>query len=251
MDKFTNWHKILIGKIQNFLSIDNYETIWLSWIKGFIMGIILMMVLSGCYVYESSYVAPQHNCELMARGEMCLSDHRCCNKQEHTTQIYYYNNLPYWGFYSDYYYYYGTPHMYPWWYYYSIRPHYNYNVSTHVYITCNTGHYIGRPRGPKFTNNRGGSFKPSNTKVVKSNRINRTNISEPSTTHIDGKPINNTPHFNSNQYLNRNKTNVNKNNRSSVKTNTRVKVTPNTNTKVKTNRTNTNRSNKTNTKKPR
>jgi len=195
--------------------------------------VLIMLLLSSCYVYDSTYTTQQHNCELMARGDMCLSDHRCCNKQEHSTQIYYYNNLPYWGFYNDYYYYYGVAHMYPWWYYYTIRPHYTYNVSTHVYVTCNTGYYIGKPRGPKFSNNRGGTFKPINTKVVKNNRNNKANVNSP-----------NTKQFNSDQYFNRTKTNVNNN-----RNNTKVKTN---NTKVRTNKTNvkTNRTNiKTNTHK--
>ncbi len=243
MNKFTNWHKLLIGKVQNFLRMNNYETIWLSWIKGFIMGIILMMVLSGCYVYESSYTIPQHNCELMARGDVCLSDHRCCNKQDHSTQIYYHNDLPYWGFYNDYYYYYGVAHMYPWWYYYTIRPNYIYSVNTHVYITCNTGYYIGKPRGPKFSNNKGGNFKPNNTKTIKVNRTNRTNIYSPNVTHIDGKPTTYTPNRNTKVKTNINYTRPNNNtNKSNIRVNTNKK----SNVKVKTNRKNT----KTNTRKP-
>ena len=96
------------------------------------MIVLIMLLLSSCYVYESSYSPPQHNCELMERGQQCLSDHRCCENREHSTQVYYHNDLPYWGFYNDYYYYYGIRHMYPWWYYYTLRPNYIYNVSTHV-----------------------------------------------------------------------------------------------------------------------
>jgi len=201
--------------------------------------VLIMLLLTSCYVYESTYSPQQHNCELMARGDVCLSDHRCCNKQEHATEIYYYNNLPYWGFYNDYYYYYGVAHMYPWWYYYTIRPHYTYNVSTHVSVTCNTGYYIGKPRGPKFSNNRGGSFRPTNTKVVKTKRnnirtnTNRTNIR--TNTNKSNIKINRTNTNKSNVKINR--TNINKNN---VKINRSNK-----------NRTNTNRNNKPNSRKPR
>ncbi len=115
--------------------------------------LILTLFLSSCYVYEETYVTRQTNsCELMERGEECLSDHRCCKTQNHSTEIYYYNQLPYWGFYSGYYYYYGVPHYYPWWYYYSLRPHYTYSVNTHVYVHCDNGYYISKPRGPKFNN---------------------------------------------------------------------------------------------------
>ena len=40
--KITDWHKLKIGKLQNFLMINDYETLWLTWIKGLIMGIVLM-----------------------------------------------------------------------------------------------------------------------------------------------------------------------------------------------------------------
>ena len=33
--KFIRWHKLTIGKIQNFMMINDYETLWLSWcLKG-------------------------------------------------------------------------------------------------------------------------------------------------------------------------------------------------------------------------
>ena len=208
--------------------------------------VLIMLLLTSCYVYESTYSPQKHNCELMARGDVCLSDHRCCNPQEHTTQVYYYDNLPYWGFYNDYYYYYGIPHMYPWWYYYTIWPHHTYNVSTHVYITCNTGYYIGKPRGPKFTNNRGGTFKPTNTVVVKPNRsgnrpirtnTNRNNV-KVNTNKVKINTTNRTNNNRNNVKVNTNKNKVN--NKSNVNRN---------NNKVKNN--NTKRSNKSKIRKPR
>ena len=179
--------------------------------------VLIAFLLTSCYVYEGSYVAPE---------------------QEHPTEVYYYNNLPYWGFYNNYYYYYGVPHIYPWWYYYTIRPHYTYNVSTHVYVVCNSGYYVNKPRGPKFSNNRGGTYKPS-TVIVKTNRnnirtnTNRTNIR--TNTNKSNVKINRTNTNKSNVKINR--TNINKNN---VKINRSNK-----------NRTNTNRNNKSNSRKPR
>ena len=233
MEKFIRWHKLTIGKIQNFLRINDYETLWLSWLKGVIMGVIVMSLLSGCYVYESSYSRPQY---------------------EHSTEIYYYNNLPYWGFYNDYYYYYGVAHMYPWWYYYTIRPHYTYNISTHVYVTCNSGYYVGKPRGPKFNNGRDKNYRPFNTVVVKKHNINKSNskfdenqyynIKNKNRTNIKTNTNKNTIKSNSN----RNKSNINRNNinKNNIKIN-----------RSNTNRTNINKSKNTrpttrpNTKKPR
>ena len=54
MERFIRWHKLTIGKAQNLLRINDYETLWLSWLKGLIMGIILMSLLSGCYIYEGT-----------------------------------------------------------------------------------------------------------------------------------------------------------------------------------------------------
>ena len=62
---------------------QSYLNIGIVWVTL----VLIMFLLTSCYVYESSYSPQQHNCELMARGDVCLSDHRCCNKQEHSTQI--------------------------------------------------------------------------------------------------------------------------------------------------------------------
>ena len=187
---------------------QSYLNIGIVWVTL----VLIMFFLTSCYVYESSYVAPE---------------------QEHPTEVYYHNDLPYWGFYNNYYYYYGKPHLYPWWYYYTIIPHYTYNIHTHVTIYCNTGYYVSRPRGPKFNNNRGGTYKPNNTVVVKSNRTNiRTNKN---TINIK---------------TNTNRVNV-KTNKSNVKTNrsntnkSNVKINRNNINKnnIKINRSNTNRTN--------
>ena len=201
---------------------------------------VVLSLLTGCsgtyYVVEQ----PQHTCELTVRGDACLSDHSCCKPRDHSTQVYYHNDLPYWGFYNDYYYYYGKPHIYPWWYYYTLMPQYTYNVSTHVSIYCNNGYYVNKPRGPKFNNNRGGTYKPTNTVVVKPNRSNnrhiRTNVNR------------------TNVKVNTNRTNIKVNtNRNNVKVNTNrnnVKVNRNkTNIKVNTNRNNV--KTKVNRRKPR
>ena len=155
-----------------------------------ILGITLLIaLLPSCTVYELTPTKTQHNCELMQRGQSCLSDHRCCETQEHPTEVYYYNELPYWGLYSGYYYYYGIPHYYPWWYYYSLRPHYSYNVNTHVYIHCDNGHYVSTPRGPKFNNGTNRTYKPNKTITVKPNRGNNRTIIKTNTQRTNTKVI--------------------------------------------------------------
>ena len=143
----------------------------------------------------------------------------------HPTEVYYYNDLPYWGFYNNYYYYYGKPHLYPWWYYYTLMPHHTYSVHTHVTIYCNNGYYVNKPRGPKFNNNRGGTYKPS-TVVVKPNRTNiRTNTNR------------------KNIRTNTNKTNVKINRTNTNKSNVKINRTNTNKSNVKINRSNTNRTN--------
>jgi hypothetical protein len=144
----------------------------------------------------------------------------------HSTEVYYHNDVPYWGFYNDYYYYYGKPHIYPWWYYYTLMPQYTYNVSTHVSIYCNNGYYVNKPRGPKFNNNRGGTYKPTNT-VVKPNRSNNRHIR----TNVNRTNVK----VNTNK--NKVKVNRNKNNVKINRTNN-VKINRTNNVKVNTNRNN-------------
>lgn len=206
---------------------------------------VVLSLLTSCsgtyYIVEQ----PQHNCELMERGQQCLSDHRCCEKRDHSTEVYYYNDLPYWGFYNDYYYYYGIPHMYPWWYYYTLMPHYTYSVHTHVSIHCNNGYYVNKPRGTRFNNKRGGTYKP-NTVIVKPRNNIRTNI-KTNTNRTNIKVNTNRTNVKTNV-----KTNVNKNtNRTNIKVNrTNVKVNTNkNNVKVNTNRNNV--KTKVNRRKPR
>ncbi len=221
MERFTNWHKLLIGKIQNLLRINNYEMVWLSWIKGFIMGLLLMSLLSGCY--GTYYVTDQ-------------------TQYDHPTEVYYHNDLPYWGFYNDYYYYYGKPHLYPWWYYYTLIPQYTYSVHTHVTVYCDNGYYVSKPRGPKFNNNRGGIYKPINKNTVKNNRTNiRTNTNR---TNVKV----NTNRINIKTNKNTNKSNVNRNNIN--KNNIKVNRSNQNRTNINKSK-NTNRSNRSNTRKPR
>ena len=237
MKNLLNWHKEFANKFMKKTGMDSYQLAWFSWTKGFAMGIILML-LAGCTVYEKTYTTTKHNCELMERGEACLSDHRCCETQEHATEVYYYNELPYWGFYSGYYYYYGVPHYYPWWYYYSLRPHYSYSVHTHVHIHCDNGHYVSKPRGPKFNNGKGRTYKPNKTIIVKPNRGNNRTIIKTNTNRTNIK-------------VNTNRTNIKTNtNRTNIKTNTnRINIKINKNNSNKSNnKTFNNRSNRTNTK---
>ena len=48
---------------------------------------VILSLLTGCsgtyYVVDQ----PQHNCELMERGQHCLSDHSCCESRDHSVVI--------------------------------------------------------------------------------------------------------------------------------------------------------------------
>ena len=47
MERFINWHKGIMKSYMKKLNIEMYGLAWLSWGKGILMGIILMMLL-GC-----------------------------------------------------------------------------------------------------------------------------------------------------------------------------------------------------------
>ena len=211
-----------------------------------VLGIVALIIslFTGCTVYERTSTITKHTCELMERGQSCLSDHRCCETQEHTQEVYYHNELPYWGFYSGYYYYYGVPHYYPWWYYYSLRPHYSYSVHTHVHVHCDNGHYVSTPRGPKFNNGKDRTYKPNKTIIVKPNRGNNRTIIKTNTNKTNIKTNTNR----TNIKVNTNKSNVtNKNtNKNKVKVNTKRSNTH----KIKSNRSSNTR-HKSNNRKPR
>ena len=50
LNKIIKWHKEFANKFMKKTGIDFYQLAWLSWFKGIMMGIIIMLLLSGCYV---------------------------------------------------------------------------------------------------------------------------------------------------------------------------------------------------------
>ena len=196
MRGFITWHKLMIGKLQTFFRIDNYESLWLSWLKGLVMGIIIASLFSGCYIYDGAYY------------------HDDSSYQNET--IHYYDNNVYHGYYQGFYYYYGQPHWYPWSYYYTIIPHHTYSIHTHINILCNNGYAVNRPRGPKFNNKTVGTYTPINTSSVINKRPIRRTVR-----NVDNKiiPI---PKYNPSRPVinNNNKVNTNRNNNKSTKVNT-------------------------------
>tara|TARA_B100000579_G_scaffold434650_1_gene455988 strand:+ start:1016 stop:1783 length:768 start_codon:yes stop_codon:yes gene_type:complete len=255
MERFIRWHKLTIGKAQNLLRINDYETLWLSWLKGLIMGIILMSFLSGCYIYEgTTYTDPNYNTGYYQPNTLTYY-------QTHyvpSIDLYYWNDLPYWGYNSGWYYYYGYRHMYPWWYYYHYRPAYYYSINTHVYCHIGPRNYVIRPKNNKrmdnvknrnynveVVNKTGVSVKNNSNAPTKfQNRPNTTNIinTKPNRTNINTNTKPNRTNININSNRNNNKTNINRSNRPNNKVNTN---------RTNTNRNNSNRSNKTNNRRPR
>ena len=170
MEKFIKWHKLMIGRVQVALRIDNYGTLWLSWVKGLTMGIILTMLLSGCL------------------GTYYLTDAEYSDVRESHASATYYQGELYWGWNSGWYYYYGTPHYYPWYYYYNSCPPSHYTHTTHVVITRPVNKQTHRPNRPKT--HRGYIYTPNrNTKVtVTPNRNTRvktnTNYTRPNNNRV-------------------------------------------------------------------
>ena len=56
MDKIVKWHKEFANKFMKMTGMDSYQLAWFSWVKGFAMGIILMMLLSGCRLFSDKRV---------------------------------------------------------------------------------------------------------------------------------------------------------------------------------------------------
>ena len=243
------------------------------------LALIVLLFLSSCFVYEGTYTTAQtkpHTCELMERGQACLSDHSCC--EDPNTQIsywrinyaptvglYYYNQLPYWGYHSGYYYYYGYQHIYPWWYYYNFLPPYYYNTSTHVHCHIGTHGYVYRPRGNWRHNNKKHFTyhhdKIHNTGIKVENYSNvptkwknnvKTNIKNNSrtNTNIKTNKSNITPKINinkSNNNRSNTKTNINKNNKINNSKTNRNKSNNRSNTKIQINKSNNKSINRQNT----
>jgi hypothetical protein len=229
MKKLIRWHKLQIGKVQNYLRIDNYETLWLSWFKGIIMGIILMSLLSGCYITSdgSFYSDPNYQTTGYYQPNTLTYYH---THYVPTMGIYYWNNSIYWGYADGWYYYYGYAHMYPWWYYYHYQPAFHYHVNTHVY--CHLGHrkYVTRPNGYKRMNNK--KDRNYNVEVVNVKGINVKNNS-----NVPTKFRNNTNiKINTNTQPNRNNIKTNRNNNI-------INTKPNTNINKNNNKSNRNKSN--------
>ena len=154
MKQFIKWHKEYADKFMKKMGMDSYQLAWFSWVKGLAMGIIIMMLLSGCY------------------GTYYLSDSEYSDAREENASITYYDNQIYWGWSNGYYYYYGMPHYYPWSYYYNTCPPSHYTHTTHIVITrpVNKPHtIIHRPNRP----NRNITVKPN--RPVKTNTTIKVN----------------------------------------------------------------------------
>jgi len=171
MKKFINWHKTLIGKMQNKLRIDSYQTLWLSFVKGILIGYVIC-ALSSCM------------------GAYYLSDAEYIDAREENASITYYDNQIYWGWSNGYYYYYGKPHYYPWTYYYNTCPPSHYTHTTHIVITrpVNRPHTIihkptHRPNRPtiKTNTNRTNIKVKTNRTNIKVKTNNRSNVKTNST----------------------------------------------------------------------
>ena len=220
--------------------------------------LILTLFLSSCFVYEGTTSQAQnntHSCELMDRGQACLSDHSCCKDRTNevsywrtnyasTLDLYYYNSLPYWGYYSGHYYYYGYRHLYPWWYYYNFIPPYYYGATTHVHCHIGNSGYVYRPRGNWRHNNK--THLTYHHDKIHNTGVKVKNNSNVPTKWKDSKiKINNNTRINVKPNSNKTNTKINIKNNKSNKTNTKVN-TNRSNNKVNINKSNSNRNNKTN-----
>ena len=58
MNKFIQWHKNIFYKILEKWNISSYQAAWLSWLKGLLIG-LLLLTLCGCSTYQ---LAPKDKC---------------------------------------------------------------------------------------------------------------------------------------------------------------------------------------------
>ena len=233
MTGFIKWHKLMIGKAQSFLRINNYESLWLSWLKGLIMGIIIMSLFSGCYIYDGQKVV-----NLLEKNGAYYSDPNYDDVSAYQNEtIHYHNNNVYHGYYQGFYYYYGQPHWYPWTYYYTIMPHYTYSISTHIHVHVQSGYAVNRPRGTKFNNRTVGTYTPINTSSVINKRPIRNNrvYVKPNINH-NTRPNNNKVNTNKVNTNRNNKVNINRNNKSNRNNKVNINRNKNVNTNKRSNR---------------
>ena len=163
MKKFINWHKEYANKFMKMTGMDSYQLAWFSWFKGLAMGIIIMILLSGCY------------------GTYYITDAEYSDLREEHASVTYYDNQIYWGWHSGYYYYYGKPHYYPWYYYYNACPPSHYNTTTHIIIVKPVNKPTwrpNRPNRPNWNNNRPTRPNNNNKVIINKNRNNKVNINK-------------------------------------------------------------------------
>ena len=140
--------------MQNILRIDSYQTFWLVFLKGLLIGYVIC-ALSSC------------------NGTYYLTDAEYIDAREDHASITYYNSQIYWGWNNGYYYYYGIPHYYPWTYYYNTCPPSHHTTSTHIVISRPVNRPTHRPNRPTH---RPTIKTNSNRNIIKTNvKTNRTN----------------------------------------------------------------------------
>jgi len=184
MKRFINWHKEMCELFMEWSGTDWYTTAWISWVKGIIMGIIIMSLLTSCYV--TSYIP-----------DPIYED------RPHTTEVYYNGIDIYWGYHSGFYYYYGTPHFYPWWNYYNTCPPSHYNTTTHVVINRPVNKPTHRPNRPNrqptinkidydriFNINPQTNIRPTNNNkpIINNNKVSNKNNRSNNSTNKNRKP---------------------------------------------------------------
>ncbi len=137
MNKFIQWHKNLYYKILEKTNLSSYQVAWVSWFKGIIFGIIIML-LCGCGTYQ---LAPADKCcetEVVYLDEIKKDSVNLFTSLEFNTitldfrplkpRFYWGHNYGYWGHRPlwmdfDFYYGYGNYYSYHYPYYsYYYRP---------------------------------------------------------------------------------------------------------------------------------
>ena len=112
------------------------------------------------------------------------------DSRDHSQEVYYHNNLPYWGFHNEHYYYYVSIHL-------------------------NNTTIVKNPRGPKFNNGKGRTYRPNNV-IIKNNSNKNIRVNSNKTNYI--RTTKTTRH---NIKTNTNRNNIRINTNKKVRTNTK------------------------------
>lgn len=234
--KFSKWHQEQLFWYMEKLNLGVYEVAWISWIKGFLMGVLLLL-LSGCGSYQLSTYQPVKT-EVVYLDEIKKDSVNLFTSLEFNTitldfrplrpRFYWGHNYGYWGYrplWMDFDFYYGFGNYYS----------YHYPYYSYYYRPWNVWDWYMRPWRPYNNWYQGPFNNPSYNVVYNASRrgsltLNNRNISNRIIVNrienVNNRPVNNNAINNLiNNYKPNNNNNIYKPNSNS----NNIRIKPNNN----------------------